>query len=140
MIKYLTSFFALSVRKPDSRGRDPPQAVLESEVRMDKPIETTVRVQYANRDGWHIFTSPDVHGLYVASKNPRDAYDDVPLALQRIMELDFSCECEVTRPLTFEQFEAMCVNGGERSSLSPVLANEALHVKGLRRDLSAHAH
>ena len=104
---------------------------------VEQGIETTVKVDYRNRDGWHVFTSQDVHGLYVASKDSRAAYDDVLLAVKRLMELDFSCDCTVTRPMSFEDFEAAFVNGDSRSELSPNLRTEALFVKGRRSDLAA---
>ena len=64
----------------------------------------TVRVQYKHRDGWHVFSSNDVPGLYVASKDPLKAYDDVPIALKAIMDMDYSCEWEVTRAESYEEF------------------------------------
>lgn len=55
------------------------------------PDETvmTITVQYKYRDGWHVFSSNDVPGLYVASKDARKAYEDVPIALKAIMDMDW---------------------------------------------------
>jgi len=61
-------------------------------------FETTVNVEYKHRDGWHVFTSQDALGLYVASKDARTAYEDVPGALKMLMELDYSCQCNSTIP------------------------------------------
>ena len=35
----------------------------------------TIRAQYRFVDGYHVFTSEDVRGLYVASKDAREAFD-----------------------------------------------------------------
>ena len=34
----------------------------------------TINVQYKNIEGYHVFTSDDVDGLYIASKDPRKAF------------------------------------------------------------------
>jgi hypothetical protein len=99
---------------------------------------TTVCVKYQHRDGWHVFTSPDMPGLYIASKEPRAAYEDVPIAVKRLIELDFNCTCDVIRPEPFDSFAQTAlgrVPGGD----SPLLRDEALFVKGRRNDRTAGA-
>jgi hypothetical protein len=46
----------------------------------------TVRVTYRNIDGIHVFTSDDVRGLYVADRDPRQAFEQVSEALHEIMK------------------------------------------------------
>jgi hypothetical protein len=46
----------------------------------------TVRVTYRNLDGVHVFTSEDVRGLYVAGRDIRQAYEEVPQALHELLK------------------------------------------------------
>jgi hypothetical protein len=98
--------------------------------------ETIVNVEYKHRDGWHVFTSPDLHGLYIASQDPKAAYDDVPVAIQALIELDYSCRCTVTRALPFEEFAELTLHGDGESSSAPELRSEALTVRGCRDEFS----
>jgi len=97
---------------------------------------TTVSVQYRNQDGWHVFTSNDMAGLYVASLDARSAYEDVPVAVKRLIELDFKCICEVTRPQSFDTF-AQAVLGRVPEDDGVMLRAETLFVRGCRDDRSA---
>ena len=47
--------------------------------------QATVAVEYRFIDGYHVFTSRDVYGLYVASKDPRKAFDGVAPAIQQLL-------------------------------------------------------
>lgn len=46
----------------------------------------------------------DVFGLYVASKDPKAAYDDVALAIQKLLKLNDGIDCEIEPELTFSEF------------------------------------
>ena len=48
----------------------------------------TVRVDYRNIDGVHVFTSEDVSSLYVADRDPGRAYEEVPLALHELLKFN----------------------------------------------------
>lgn len=97
---------------------------------------TTVSVQYRHRDGWHIFTSTDIPGLYVASQDARAAYEDVPIAVKRLIELDFNCQCDVKRGQPFDTF-AQAALGHVPAGDGPLLRDEAIWVMGCRDDRSA---
>ncbi len=45
-----------------------------------------IDVEYRNLDGYHVFTSDDVYGLYVANKDARQAFDGVALALSELLK------------------------------------------------------
>lgn len=64
---------------------------------------TTVEVKYTHVEGWHVFTSDQFPGLYVASKDDRTAYDDVGPSLQKLLELEFDMKCEVTAEVPFDE-------------------------------------
>ncbi|GEM_PF-3233013 len=44
-----------------------------------------VSVKYRQVSGWHVFTSEDVPGLYVASPDAIRAYNDVGPSIQRLL-------------------------------------------------------
>ena len=43
-------------------------------------------VTYRNLEGVHVFTSEDVRGLYVASRDLREAYEEVAEALHELLK------------------------------------------------------
>lgn len=50
--------------------------------------KTSIRVQYKQADGWHVFFSDELPGLYVANKNPRKALKNVVPSIEQLIELD----------------------------------------------------
>ena len=67
-----------------------------------------VDVQYKSLDGWHVFTSPNMSGLYVASKNAEVAFNDIPTAIQMLVKLDTGLDVKVEAAMPYDEFEA-CV-------------------------------
>lgn len=65
-----------------------------------------VEVRYKSLDGWHVFTSPNMAGLYVASKDAETAFNDVPTAIQMLVKLDTGIDVKVEAALPYEEFEA----------------------------------
>jgi len=49
---------------------------------------TTIRVDYSHRDGFHIYSSVDVSGLYVASRDASQAFAEVPDAIALLLRLN----------------------------------------------------
>jgi len=49
---------------------------------------TTIRVDYSHRDGFHIYSSVDVSGLYVASRDANRAFPDVADAIALLLRLN----------------------------------------------------
>lgn len=45
----------------------------------------TIAVKYRYVDGYHVFTSEDVRGLHVASKDAKKAFDSVSEVLQELL-------------------------------------------------------
>ena len=58
-------------------------------------ISTQVGVQRKAKDGWYVYTSPQLPGLYVASKDDHKAYSDVLLSIKQLMKLDHGWDVEV---------------------------------------------
>lgn len=65
---------------------------------------TSIRVDYKNVEGWHVFTSEELPGLYVASQDPELAYNDVGTALEKLIELDTGATCRVSPEVPFSEF------------------------------------
>jgi hypothetical protein len=83
---------------------------------------TSFRVDYKSREGWHVFTSASLPGLYVASQDPKKAYEDIGGAIAKLVELDTGIACRVTPELSFAEFvqaHQRKASAG-RSSVAPV--------------------
>lgn len=66
--------------------------------------KTSIRVKYKNVDGWHVFTSEDIRGLYVASQDAEKAFRNVGPAIQAGLKLKLGVECEVEQEVSFAEF------------------------------------
>ncbi len=70
--------------------------------RLTQPI--LVDVRYKSLDGWHVFTSPNMAGLYVASKDAETAFNDVPTAIRMLVKLDTGIDVKVEAALPYEEW------------------------------------
>jgi hypothetical protein len=83
-----------------------------------------ISVKYRNIDGMHIFTSPDVRGFYVASTDPREAFEEVSCGLQIILRLNENVDARVEPVMAVEDFLRLIGVGDARSS-SPAVVDAA---------------
>jgi len=67
---------------------------------------TTVKVQYRNRDGYHIFTSDQVFGLYVATRDAGRAVDQLQPALETLLFRNYGVKCRLEPAAEFGEFIA----------------------------------
>ena len=81
---------------------------------MTRSATGSVRVEYRYVDGYHIFTSEDVYGLYVASRDAGRAFEDVAPALQELIRLNEGITCRVEKTLTFSEFVDTIRHGAEQ--------------------------
>lgn len=65
---------------------------------------SSICVNYKNVDGWHVFQSDEIHGLYVANKDARTSYEDVKVAIENLILLDEKVKCTVQPEMSFEEF------------------------------------
>lgn len=65
---------------------------------------TVITVHHRCVDGWHVFTSADVHGLYVASKDPLKAVEDVIPSVRLLIEMNEGIKCEIRPTTSFREF------------------------------------
>jgi hypothetical protein len=66
-------------------------------------LTAAIRVNYRFVDGYHIYTSEDVYGLYVAHRDPAQAYSAVAPSLERLIQLNEGINCRVQPVLTFSE-------------------------------------
>ena len=77
----------------------------------------TINVQYRNVEGYHVFTSDDVGGLYIASKDPRKAFDDLKPAIELLVRKNEGFDCVVEHAMTYRDFMAARQRGVDESEL-----------------------
>lgn len=57
------------------------------------PAKTSICVNYKYAEEWHVFSSEDLPGLYIASKSAEAAYKDVAPAIEKLLELNENVKC-----------------------------------------------
>jgi hypothetical protein len=65
---------------------------------------STVTVDYRIIDGWHVFTSADVRGLYVANEDQEAAFNAVGPTIETLLQLNENVRVEVRPAITFSRF------------------------------------
>lgn len=88
-----------------------------------------VTVHYRVVDGWHVFTSDDVYGLYVASKNPIEAVEDVIPSVKLLIKMNEGVECEIKTTKSFREVMALAQTAqdvGEEISRPEVIESQQL--------------
>src|SRR5438067_413597 len=65
-----------------------------------------IPVVYKFIDGAHIFSSTDplARGLYAASTDLQEAYNDVPIQVKKLLKLNHQIEDEVVHQVSFQDF------------------------------------
>lgn len=72
---------------------------------------TTVAVHYRNVDGYHLFTSQEVKGLYVGGSNLEKVFEDVSSVIEVLMLANHKVACKVTPLMTFAEFLDAATDG-----------------------------
>src|SRR4029079_4918767 len=78
------------------------QRMVEAEMSSDSC--GTVNVRYREIDGFHVFTSDDVRGLYVASKDVQEAYGAIAPTIQTLLELNEQLKVKVIPAQPLKRF------------------------------------
>lgn len=71
---------------------------------MKTPIGTEISVRRRVRDGWFVYTCSNLPGLYVASKDDRTAYSDLPDAIQKLIKLDHNATVKAVHKIDYDLF------------------------------------
>lgn len=86
-------------------------ARLKSTVNPMNLIATPIQVVRRLRSGWHVYTCDALPGLYVASKDDKKAYNDVPAAIKLLFKLDHGCDVSVHHVTDYASFMAQIEMG-----------------------------
>jgi len=78
---------------------------------------TEIQVVRRIRNGWYVYTCEALPGLYVASKNDKQAYYDVPNAIRMLYKLDFGATVSVFPKTDYATFMKQ-LELGERAAES----------------------
>lgn len=65
---------------------------------------TVVIVTRKERDGWFVYTSDDIPGLYVANRDDRVAYNDIPASIRLLVKLNDGIDCQVSHAVSYTEF------------------------------------
>ncbi len=65
---------------------------------------TEIQVIRRSRNGWHIYTCEALPGLYVASKDDKKAYYDLPNAIRMLYKLDYGATVSVFHKADYDSF------------------------------------
>lgn len=74
---------------------------------MSTPEEVIIVVHYRTIEDLHVFTSPDVYGLYVADKDPQAAFERVAPSLVHLLKLNEGIDGTVEPLTTYGEFMEM---------------------------------
>jgi hypothetical protein len=97
----------------EARNKDGPRNVGSA----DRPmiaIATEIQVLRRVRGGWHVYTCELLPGLYVASRDDKAAYNDVPTAITMLFKLDFGVRISVHHKTDYDTFMSR-IEIGERA-------------------------
>ena len=72
-----------------------------------------IRVTYRFIDGYHIYTSEDVYGLYVANRDAEAAYNAVGPSLEKLIKLNEGFSYRVEPTMTFSEAMSSARHPGE---------------------------
>jgi hypothetical protein len=75
-------------------------------VSSNSEVISTINVRYKFLDGYHVFTSRDVRGLYVASRDPEKAFNSVGPILSELLQYRMSAPVVVEPAVDLEEFYA----------------------------------
>lgn len=67
-------------------------------------MTTSICVSYKCADDWHVFSSDDLPGLYVASKVAKVAFEDVATSIEKLILLNENIHIKAVPELSFKQF------------------------------------
>jgi hypothetical protein len=67
-------------------------------------MTTSIEVRHRQIDDWHVFTSTDLPGLYVANKDAKTAFNDVSTAIEKLLLLDSNMSVAASPEMEFSQF------------------------------------
>lgn len=93
-------------------------------------VETSICAKYKHVDGWHIFQSDAMPGLYVASKDPEKAYADIGPSIELLFKLTEGIDCKATPELSYREFVEALTSNSPSANKPLVLSDKRFFVTG----------
>jgi len=72
-----------------------------------------ITVSYRYIQGYHVYTSTDVYGLYVSHQDPQAAYEAVGPSLEKLIKLNDGIDCRVRPMMTYSEMIRAARHPGE---------------------------
>ena len=93
--------------------------------------KTSICARYKHIDGWHIFQSGDLPGMYVASRDAERAYNDIAPSIELLVQLDEGVTCKAIPEMSFREFIAATKQHEDHDyDMSLVLSDKRFVVTG----------
>jgi hypothetical protein len=86
-----------------------------------RTVAASVCVKYRFIEGYHTFTSDDLRGLYVSSKDARKAFNDVPVVLKELIDHKMKASCIVEPSISFDEWLENASSSAHSASQRPLL-------------------
>lgn len=67
-------------------------------------MTTSICVNFKFAEDWHVFSSDELPGLYVASRNAEVAFKDVATAIEKLVFLNEGVKIKAAPELSFKDF------------------------------------
>lgn len=93
--------------------------------------KTSICARYKGVEGWHVFDCDDLPGLYVASRDPATAFNDVAPAIEKLLMLDEGVNCVATPELSIEEFLSSIKGAETAETKHLVMADKRFSVASL---------
>lgn len=90
---------------------------------MTNNLFTEVSVRRKVKDGWFVYICDELPGLYVAHRDDKVAYNDLPTAISMLLKLDLGVDCTVTHKLGYANFVRMVESVGMDETASDMVAS-----------------
>ncbi len=92
--------------------------------------KTSICARYKHADGWHVFQSDDLPGLYVASKDAERAYNDIAPSIELLIKLNEGITCKAIPELSYREFVAAFRRDDEEPDMALVMSDKRFVVTG----------
>ncbi|MBT2299300.1 hypothetical protein J7E70_02380 [Variovorax paradoxus] len=87
-------------------------------------INTSVCARYRYADGWHIFDSEDLPGLYVASRDAEQAFNNVGQVIEGLFKLDHGIDIQIVPEVSVKEFLAAVAKDKMPSAEHPLILSD----------------
>jgi len=106
---------------------------------------TDITVRRSIREGWHVYTCEAIPGLYIANRDDRLAYDDLPKAIEQLFKLDWGVSVSVAHKVGYDEFFAKVALGASareavQARTGDLMRHEATMIPFIVKTNGRHLH